>query len=326
MSDDDDIVTLAHGGGGRALRFLLDRHIAPAVGPEALAHDAARVGSMAFTTDSFVVRPLDFPGGDIGRLAVCGTVNDLAMAGARPTALSLALILEEGLPLADLDRYMASAAAAALEAGVSIVTGDTKVVERGHGHGVYMTTAGVGEVPDGVDIGPHRLQPGDRVLVSGDLGRHGAAILSVRESLGFEGAVPSDAAPVNHVVAELLEAVDVHCLRDPTRGGLAAVMEELCTAVDALIDEPAIPVHPTVRAATELLGLDPLQLACEGRFVAFVAPEDEARALAVLRAHDPDAAAVGTLQEGPGRVWLKDAFGGTRWLQRPWGDPLPRIC
>ncbi len=326
MSDDDDILTLAHGGGGRALRFLLERHIAPAVGPEALAHDAARVGSMAFTTDSFVVRPLDFPGGDIGRLAVCGTVNDLAMAGARPTALSLALILEEGLPLAALDRYMASAAAAALEAGVRIVTGDTKVVERGHGHGVYITTAGVGQVPDGVDIGPHRLQAGDRVLVSGDLGRHGAAILSVRESLGFEGAVPSDAAPVNHVVAELLEAVDVHCLRDPTRGGLAAVVEELCSGHDLTVEEALVPVHPTVRAATELLGLDPLQLACEGRFVAFVAPDDGAAALSVLRRHDPEATVIGTLEEGPGRVWLRDAFGGTRWLQRPWGDPLPRIC
>ncbi len=322
----DDIVTLAHGGGGRALRFLLDRHIAPAVGAQALVHDAARVGSLAFTTDSFVVRPLDFPGGDIGRLAVCGTVNDLAMAGARPVALSLALVLEEGLPLADLDRYLASAAAAAAEAGVSIVTGDTKVVERGHGHGVYITTAGIGEVRDGLDLGPHRIAPGDRVLVSGDLGRHGAAILSERESLGFEGGVPSDVAPVAALVAELLDAAEVHCLRDPTRGGLGAVLEELCTAVDAVVDERAVPVHSSVRAATELLGLDPMLLACEGRFVAFVPEAAVEDALRVLQAHDPDAAAVAVLDEGPGRVFLRDAFGGTRWLQRPWGDPLPRIC
>lgn len=325
-----DIVTLAHGGGGRALRYLLEQHIGPAVGADALRHDAAVIhdagSTVAFTTDSFVVHPLAFPGGDIGRLAVCGTVNDLAMAGARPVALSLALVLEEGLPLADLDRYLASAAAAAAEAGVRIVTGDTKVVERGRGHGVYATTAGIGAVAEGVDIGPHRLAEGDVVLVSGDLGRHGAAILSVREGLGFSGAVPSDVAPVAAVASELLQVADVHCLRDPTRGGLASVLEELATGLDILVDEGAVPVHPTVRAATELLGLDPLQLACEGRFVAIVPADAAHDALALLQQHDPAAARVGHLEAGHGSVWLADAFGGTRLLQRPWGDPLPRIC
>lgn len=325
-----DVVTLAHGGGGRALRYLLERHIQPAVGAAALHHDAAVLQDcgprVAFTTDSFVVTPLDFPGGDIGHLAVCGTVNDLAMAGATPLALSLALVLEEGLPLDDLDRYLASAAAAAAEANVRIVTGDTKVVERGRGHGLYINTAGVGRVAEGIDLGPHRIQSGDVVLVSGDLGRHGAAILSVREGLGFSGALPSDAAPLGALVAELLEAARVHCLRDPTRGGLAAVLEELARGFDIRIDEADVPVHPTVRAATELLGLDPLQLACEGRLVAFVPPSGVEEALAVLRRHDPAAAPIGQVEGGPGGVWLRDAFGGTRMLQRPWGDPLPRIC
>lgn len=323
----DDRVTLAHGGGGRALRALLDDHVGPAVGPEALVHDAAVLpGRIALTTDAFVVDPLEFPGGDIGRLAVCGTLNDLAMAGARPLGLSLALILEEGLPLAVLDRVLSSAAAAAAEVGVRIVTGDTKVVERGRGHGVYATTTGVGLVPDGVDIGPHRIQPGDAVLVSGDLGRHGAAIVSVREGLGFDGAVPSDVAPVTATIDALLGAAPVHCLRDPTRGGLSSVLDELAEGHDIIVDEASIPVHPRVRAATELYGLDPMQLACEGRFVAIVPDAVAAEAVGIMQRHDPTATRIGTVTEGVGRVWLRDAFGGERLLVRPWGEPLPRIC
>ncbi len=327
----DDIVTLAHGGGGRALRDLLDSHVAPAVGPEALLHDAAVLpGRIALTTDSFVVHPLEFPGGDIGRLAVCGTVNDLAMAGAVPVGLSLALIIEEGLPLELLDRLLASAAAAAEEAGVRIVTGDTKVVERGKGDGLYITTSGVGRVPEGVDLGPHRIQPGDRVLVSGDIGRHGAAILSARQGLGFSGADGSDAAPLAALTQALLQVAPVHCLRDPTRGGLAAVLDELAQSHgnrhDLRLDEASVPVSRKVRAATELLGLDPLQLACEGRLVAYVPEEHAVIALALLQQHDASASVVGTVQPGPGRVWLEDAFGGQRLLARPWGAPLPRIC
>ncbi|MCB9678935.1 MAG: hydrogenase expression/formation protein HypE [Alphaproteobacteria bacterium] len=319
-------VTLAHGGGGRALRALLESHVGPAVGMDALRHDAAVLdGRIAMTTDAFVVHPLTFPGGDIGRLAVCGTVNDLAMAGAVPYALSLALILEEGLPLEVLDRILASAAEAAREAGVRIVTGDTKVVERGRGDGVYVTTTGIGHVPEGVDVGPHRIRPGDAVLVSGDVGRHGAAVLSVREGLGFDDAVGSDVAPVAAAVAALLAEVDVHCLRDPTRGGVAAVLDELATGHDIAIDEAAVPVHDGVRAATELFGLDPLHLACEGRFVAFVMKEEVNRAVDVLRTFG-EAAEIGRVQSGPGRVWIRDSFGGERLLVRPWGDPLPRIC
>jgi hydrogenase expression/formation protein HypE len=323
----DDVVTLAHGGGGRALRALLEDHVAPAVGPEALHHDAAVLdGRLALTTDSFVVHPLEFPGGDIGRLAVCGTVNDLAMAGAIPVALTLALVIEEGLPLATLDRILASVAAAAREASVRIVTGDTKVVERGRGHGLYVTTAGLGRVPEGVHVAPERIGAGDVVLVSGDLGRHGAAVLGAREELGLGGVPDSDVAPLADVVQRLLGVADVHCLRDPTRGGLAAALDELCTRHDVRVEEAAVPVHARVRAVTELLGLDPVHLACEGRLVAFVPESDADAALAVLQEHDRAAACIGRVHDGPGRVWLTDAFGGERLLVRPWGDPLPRIC
>jgi hydrogenase expression/formation protein HypE len=324
-----DVITLAHGGGGRALRRLLADRIGPAVGKQALAHDAAVLAGpdrLAFTTDSYVVSPLAFPGGDIGRLAVCGTVNDLAMAGAEPLALSLALILEEGLPLATLDRVLASVAAAAAEVGVRVVTGDTKVVPRGLGDGVYIYTAGIGRAPAAV-IGPSSVRAGDVVLVSGDLGRHGIAILGARGELGLDVPIESDCAPLVAPVRALLDAgVDVRCLRDCTRGGAAAALTEVAgdAGVDLRIGDA--PVHPAVRAACELLGFDPLHIACEGRFVAWVAAGDAERALAVLRGFDPAATRLGQALDGRGRVLLADPWGGERVLDLPLGDPLPRIC
>ena len=325
------VITSAHGGGGRAMRGLLRDHVAAALGPDVLRHDGAVLdltGRVAVTTDTFVVHPIAFPGGDIGRLAVCGTVNDLVATGAVPHALTLGLILEEGLPLATLDAVLASVRRTADEAGVAVVTGDTKVVERGRGHGIYVNTAGVGVVPDGVDVGPQRVRPGDAVLVSGDLGRHGVAVLVARQDLQIDGLLPSDVAPVVAAGAALRAAGPVHCLRDPTRGGLAAVLWEIGkdAGVDITIDEAAIPVAAPVAAVCELLGLDPLHLPCEGRLVAFVPGEAADVALAALQALDPAAARIGTVQEGTGSAWLSDAFGGRRLLDLPLGDPLPRIC
>ena len=330
-------VQLAHGGGGRLMRDLIQGRIAPAVGGEACAHDAAVVeldGSrVAFTTAGFVVDPLFFPGGALGSLAVHGTVNDLAMAGARPVALSLSLILEEGLPLAQLDRILASVRAAADEAGVVIATGDTKVVDRGKGDGIFVTTSGVGLVRAGVDVGPWRVRPGDAVIVSGDIGRHGIAILSVRRGLEFEGPVLSDCAPLSAPVQALLDAeLDVHCLRDATRGGLAAALVEIArdAGAELRIDESSLPVLATVDAACEILGISALHLACEGRFVAFVPADQSDRALEVLRCHPVSAGAVriGVVQgtDDRGRVWVESPFGGARPLDLPSGEQLPRIC
>jgi hydrogenase expression/formation protein HypE len=332
-----DRIQLAHGGGGRRMAELIHDRIGPVVGEQACAHDGAvvQVGGarVAFTTDSFVVSPLFFPGGDIGTLAVCGTVNDLAMTGAKPVALSLGLILEEGLPMETLDRVLASIRRSADEAGVRIATGDTKVVDRGKGDGIFVNTAGVGEVAEGVDIGPWRIRQGDAIVVSGDLGRHGVAILSVREGLEFDGPVESDCAPLGAPVEALLATgIDVSCLRDSTRGGLAAALCELArdAAVEIQLDEAAIPVLPTVNAACEILGLSPLHLACEGRFVAFVPEADVERTVEVLRGFDVCAGAVvigrvAGAREG-GRVWLNSPFGGSRLLDLPSGEQLPRIC
>ncbi len=334
-----DVVLLAHGGGGRSTRRLLAEVILPALGldPDAPALDAAtlaptRDARLAFTTDASVVRPLFFPGGDLGKLAVFGAVNDLACAGARPRALSLSLVLEEGLPLDTLVRVLESVREAARAASVPIVAGDTKVVERGRGDGLYVSTAGLGLVADGLDVGPHRLRPGDRVLVSGDVGRHGVAILSVREGLAFETTIESDCAPVTALLDALLAAeVAPHGLRDPTRGGLSAALNEL--ALDAglglELDEPAIPVDPRVRSASELLGLDPLAMASEGRLVAIVPAAAEEKALAAWRAipSGRDAACIGRVVDGPpGRVTVATTLGTRRILDFTSGEALPRIC
>lgn len=332
-------VQLAHGGGGRLTRELVERLFVRSFANTALGerHDAAVVsapgGRLALTTDSYVVTPLFFPGGDIGRLAVYGTVNDLAMSGAVPRWLTASFILEEGFALAELEKIATSMAQAARRASVEIVTGDTKVVDRGHGHGVFVTTAGVGVVPEGVAIAPRQIREGDAVLVSGDLGRHGVAVLSVREGLAFETTIESDCAPLAGQVRALLDAgVDVHCLRDLTRGGLATALNELAldAALDLIIDEAAVPVCDAVAGACELLGLDPLYVANEGRLVAVVAPGDAERALDVLRSQsDASAASIVGRVVGrgvAGRVQLRSRLGVNRLLDLLSGEQLPRIC
>ncbi len=331
-------VLLAHGGGGRLMHQLLEEMILPAFAAPGAeeGHDGAVLelagGRVAFTTDSFVVRPLFFPGGDIGRLAINGTVNDLAVCGARPLFLSAGLILEEGLAMETLWRVVRSMAAAAREAGVDLVTGDTKVVERGKGDGVFVNTAGLGLVPDGVRIGPARVRPGDAVLLSGDLGRHAVAILSVREGLEFESEITSDTAPLHGLVQAMLETgADVHCLRDLTRGGLASALNEIARSAGAGIEleEAAIPVGDEVRGACELLGLDPLHAANEGRLAAFVPWEAREKVLAAMRAHPMGrgAALVGrVVEEGPREVRVRSPIGGVRVLDVLSGEQLPRIC
>jgi hydrogenase expression/formation protein HypE len=331
-------VQLAHGGGGRLMRQLLEEVFLEGLGPAALGerHDAAVVPlggeRLAFTTDSYVVTPRFFPGGDIGRLAVYGTVNDLAMAGARPAYLSVGFILEEGLALEELRRVVASLREAALECGVRVVTGDTKVVDRGKADGLFLNTSGVGSVPAGVSIHPRRVRPGDAVLVSGDVGRHGIAVLSVREGLAFETAVRSDCAPLSPLVEALLGAgVEVRCLRDATRGGLATALNEIAleAGVGLTVEEAAVPVAEAVAGACELLGLDPLYVACEGRMVAFVPEPQAALALEVLRRHPlgAGAARIGQVTEGPaGQVSLRTRLGGQRLLDLLSGEQLPRIC
>ena len=288
---------------------------------------------MAFTTDSYVVKPLRFRGGDIGRLAVCGTVNDLAMAGARPLYMSLALILEEGLPLDELAAILDSAKAAAAEARVTVACGDTKVVERGAADGCYINTAGVGVVPDGTDVRIDGAQPGDAVLVNGPIGDHGIAIMSEREGLAFASPVSSDVAPLTGLVAAILDAggSDVHVLRDPTRGGVGMVVCEVASASgrDIELDERRIPVRREVHGACELLGLDPLYVANEGKVIVWCADQAAARVLAAMRAHPlaRSAAAIGRVLDGTrGRVTLRTAIGGRRVVEPPYGEQLPRIC
>ncbi len=332
-------VLMAHGGGGRLMQQLIAAVFRPAFDNPLLEtrHDGAALrlpqgGRLAFTTDSYVVRPLFFPGGDIGSLAVNGTVNDLAMCGARPLWLSCGFILEEGFEIAALQRVVESMRRAADAAGVVLVTGDTKVVERGKGDGLYVNTAGIGALEHERVIGPGSVRPGDRILVSGDLGRHGIAILAARESLGFETEIQSDCAPLAAPVLALLEAgVDVRCLRDLTRGGLGAALNEIArdSGHDVRVEEAAVPVREDVAGACEILGLDPLYVANEGRLVAFVAPEHGGRALEVLRRHEATAGAVeiGVVQESrEGQVTLATRFGSLRLLDLPSGEQLPRIC
>jgi len=333
-------ILLAHGSGGELSHELIARMFAPAFANPALARmdDSAVLpapppGSrLAFTTDGHVVRPLFFPGGDIGRLAVCGTVNDLAVMGASPLYLSAAVVLEEGFPTADLARIVASMAAAAHEAGVEIVTGDTKVVERGSADGCFITTAGVGVIPAGVDLSGANARPGDVVLVSGPVGDHGLAILSQREGLRFEVPLESDVAPLNGLVHTLLEAAPaVHALRDPTRGGLATTLNEIArqSQVEIVVEEASIPVRPAAQALAEMLGLDPLYVANEGKLIAIVAPEAAQAALAAMHAHPlgHEAAIIGQVRDGkPGRVALRTTLGAHRVLDMLAGEQLPRIC
>lgn len=333
-----DTIQLAHGGGGRLMRALIEEIFLPAFGSATLheRHDAAVLpapgGRLAFTTDSYVVTPLFFPGGDIGKLAVFGTVNDLAMAGARPAWMSAGFIIEEGLPFAVLRRVVASMREAADEAGITLVTGDTKVVDHGKGDGLFLNTAGIGVVPDGVDVRPACVRVGDAVIVSGDLGRHGVAILSVREGLAFEAPIESDCASLGVVVAAMLEAgLELHCLRDLTRGGLASALNEIALdrEIAIVIEEAAIPVSDVVAGACELLGLDPLYVANEGRFAAFVPEAQADRTVALLNSHSVTAGAarIGRVERAPaGAVWLDGPFGGRRPLDLLTGEQLPRIC
>lgn len=330
-------VQMAHGGGGRLMKDLIEGLFRPILGadPGGL-HDSAVIEAggarLAFTTDGFVVHPRIFPGGDLGELAVYGTVNDLAMAGAVPLALSTAFILEEGLPFEELAGLVASMKAAADRCGVRLATGDTKVVDRGKADGIFITTAGIGLVAPGVEIHPRRVRPGDAVLVSGDLGRHGIAVMSVREGLQFESPMVSDCGPVHHLVAALLAAeLDIHCFRDPTRGGLASVLNEIATSAGVAIEaeESAVPVNEAVATACEILGLDPLYVACEGRLVAFLPEAQAERALTLLRAipEGAGAAMIGRVAAGPaGRVSVRTALGTSRLLDLLSGEQLPRIC
>jgi len=333
-----DCIALSHGGGGRLSRDLVEDVFLPAFGNPTLDRlgDAAVLpapsGRLAFTTDAFVVQPLFFPGGSIGELAVHGTINDLAMCGARPRWLSAAFVLEEGLPLATLRQIVDRMAAAARDAGVPIVAGDTKVVERGRGDGCYITTAGIGEVDPQLSIGPERAQPGDAVIVSGPLGNHGMAVMSVRQGLAFESTLQSDTAPLHGLVAAMLEACrEVRVLRDATRGGAAAVLNEIAQAsrCSIWVDEQALPVDAHVRAACEMLGLDPLLVANEGKLVAIVPPADADQVLHAMHRHPLGGGAVrvGDVAAGrAGKVLLRTPYGTHRILPIPLGEQLPRIC
>lgn len=331
-------VLMAHGGGGKLMHQLIGRlFVSTFQNPTLdLQHDSSVVElggrRLAFTTDSYVVRPLFFPGGDIGSMAVHGTVNDLAMSGARPLFLSAGFIIEEGLPMETLWRIAQSMQNAAARCGVQIITGDTKVVDKGKGDGLFINTSGIGLVEHSQNIRPQSVAPGDVVLVSGDVGRHGMAIMAVREGLEFESSIESDSAPLAGPVSALLKAgIEIHCLRDLTRGGLTSVLNEIAEAVTltVTVEESLIPVREDVRAACEILGLDPLQVACEGRFAMFIPERDTERALAVLREFSEcsNACRIGRVKaEREARVLLKTAIGISRILDMPSGEQLPRIC
>jgi hydrogenase expression/formation protein HypE len=331
-------VLMAHGGGGRLMNSLIEKLFVTAFqnAPLEKRHDGAVLETdcrrIAFSTDSYVVRPLFFPGGDIGTLAVNGTVNDLAMCGARAKWLSAGFIIEEGLRIETLWNIVLSMARTAQEAGVQIVTGDTKVVDKGKGDGLFINTAGVGVVEHDSDIGPANVRPGDAVLLSGDIGRHGMAIMSVREGLAFEGGIESDCACVSSPVMAMIEAgVEIHCMRDLTRGGLAAALYEIAgtSKLQIQIEEEPIPVIETVRGACEILGLDPLYVANEGRFIVIVPSASTARALEILRAHPVSAGAtlLGRVDSGnAGLVTMRSKLGSTRIIDLLSGEQLPRIC
>jgi hydrogenase expression/formation protein HypE len=343
-------ITLAHGGGGRLTQMLIERLFAPAFANPALQtlHDGAvidcglriadwmraiRNPQLAFSTDSYVITPRFFPGGDIGSLAVHGTVNDLAMCGARPLALSAGFILEEGLPMEELWRIVRSMSAAAQAVGVPVVTGDTKVVDRGKGDGIFINTTGIGLIPAGVEIAPTRARPGDVVLLNGPIAAHGIAIMSVREGLAFETTMVSDSAPLHELVAHILAAggEGVHVLRDPTRGGVSSALNEIAAQarVGIRLDEASIPVAEEVRGACEILGLDPLYVANEGKCLAIVAPEVADAVLTAMRGHPlgHEATIIGrVIEEHPGKVTMRSRIGGLRIVDMLSGEQLPRIC
>jgi hydrogenase expression/formation protein HypE len=331
-------VLLAHGGGGRLTDQLIAKIFRPAFANPFLAeqHDGALINlngrRLAFSTDSYVVRPLFFPGGDIGTLAINGTVNDLAMCGARPLYLSAGFIIEEGLAMETLWRVVQSMMKAAVHAGIQVVTGDTKVVDKGKGDELFINTAGIGSIDHECAIRPAGIRSGDAVLLSGDIGRHGIAIMSVREGLQFESSIESDCAPLADLVLSLLDnGIEIHCLRDLTRGGLASALNEIaqCSGAQIDIDQSAVLVREEVQGACEILGLDPLYVANEGRFIAFLAPSDVDRTLKAMRSHPlgVEAAQIGVVTTGtPGLVTLKSQIGARRILDLLSGEQLPRIC
>lgn len=331
-------VLMAHGGGGKLMHRLLEGIFGRAFSNPILdtRHDSAQFtvppGRLAMTTDSYVVRPICFHGGDIGSMAIHGTVNDLAMSGARPLYLSCGFIIEEGLPMETLWRVVCSMGDAAKKCGVQIITGDTKVVDKGKGDGLFINTTGIGVIEHGQKISPQNVQPGDAVIVSGDLGRHGMSIMAMREGLQFESAIESDSASVHEPVLELLKnGIEIHCLRDLTRGGLASALNEIAetAGVKISVEQKSIPVREDVHAACEMLGLDPLHVANEGRFVAFIPTKDSGRALEILHCHEVsvDATLIGKVMEKAAPlVTVKSALGVSRILDMPSGEQLPRIC
>ena len=330
-------ILLAHGSGGRLARELIEKVLVkPLSNPLLDRLDDSAVfscsGRLAFTTDSSVVNPIFFPGGDIGKLAVCGTVNDLSMVGATPLYLSLAFIIQEGLPLDDLKRVLVSVQAAAREAEVQIITGDTKVVNKGSADRLFVNTSGVGIVPEGIDMSGSNARPGDKVILSGTIGDHGIAVLSQREGIGFSTRLESDCAPLNGLVAEMLAvSKQIHAMRDPTRGGLATTLNEVAaqSKVSIRIEEEKVPVRDEVRGACEMLGIDPLYVANEGKLVALVHPEDADAVLNRMRQHryGKNAAIIGEVRpDHPGRVVMTTTLGASRIVDMLVGDPLPRIC
>jgi hydrogenase expression/formation protein HypE len=335
---EQDVILLAHGDGGRLTHELVTGLFLRYLGNRVLGEltDAAALpvgeGRMAVTTDSFVIDPPFFPGGDIGKLAVCGTINDLAVSGAEPHYLTVAFLIEEGFSLADLERVVASMAETCREAGIQVVAGDTKVVGRGHLDKIFINTTGVGVIAPGTDLGYHRLAPGDLILVNGNMGDHGMAVLAAREGFGFADQVVSDCAALNRITGHLLAELGpgVRLMRDLTRGGLATAAKEIAVTagVDIWLSESAIPVGPVVRGAAEMLGVDPLYLANEGKFLTVIAPEKADQALALLRDHElgREARIIGEVRSGGGNVYLKTALGGTKYLDLLAGAPLPRIC
>ncbi|MCK4274702.1 MAG: hydrogenase expression/formation protein HypE [Dehalococcoidales bacterium] len=332
----EDKILLAHGSGGKLSQDLIQSFLPDLANPILDKLDDSAVfdisGRLAFTTDSYTVNPVFFPGGDIGKLAVCGTVNDLAMSGARPLYLSLAFIIEEGLPVANLKKILTSIKHAAEEAGVKIVTGDTKVVNQGSADKIFINTAGVGTVPEGVDISATNARPGDKIILNGNIGDHGIAVLSQREGLKFHTPVPSDCAPLNGLVADMLAAsANIHCLRDPTRGGLATTLNDFAgqSKVGIRLEEDKIPVDKAVLAACEFLGFDPLYIANEGKLAAAVAPRDAAAILAAMKRSKYGVGAViigEVVAEHPGQVVMNTILGASRIVDMPVGELLPRIC